>query len=206
MIIVLDREKIQEDVLSEFIIALEHATGCHVKCKEIYELQTDNPKASSVLQIVFGDNYQPPVKKVKQVEKPKRNQTYYKILTGLHTEEEITGGALCHMLKSGRLELGTCLRHPIKGKFTVSKDINSGKYLLLPSPADLPSSNQNPLKSWQVFLPNSNEVSEQITIEEKNHRLLKGEFEPGTILHHPKAGRQLVTGPKGNGQGMKPVE
>jgi hypothetical protein len=60
------------------------------------------------------------------------------------------------------------------------------------------------IKAWRVFLPGSDVISERITIEEKNLRLSKGVFEPGTILHHPLAGRQRVTGAKGSAQGMEP--
>jgi len=72
-------------------------------------------------------------------------------------------------------------------------------------PPNLQRKKYGPIKAWRVFLPSSDGyVSEQITIEEKNLRLARGEFEPGTILHHPKAGRQRVTGAKGSRQGMEP--
>jgi len=58
-------------------------------------------------------------------------------------------------------------------------------------------------RAWRV-LNILGQVVEQITIEEKNRRLAAGEFEPDTILHHPKAGRQRVTGAKGQPQGLEP--
>jgi len=58
-------------------------------------------------------------------------------------------------------------------------------------------------KAWRV-LNVIGQVVEQITIEEKNRRLAAGEFEPDTILHHPRAGRQRVTGAKGQPQGLEP--
>ena len=59
------------------------------------------------------------------------------------------------------------------------------------------------MRAWRI-LNNLGQVVEQISIEEKNRRLSAGEFDPDTILHHPKAGRQRVTGSKGSPQGMVP--
>lgn len=59
------------------------------------------------------------------------------------------------------------------------------------------------MRAWQV-LDILGMVTEQITISEKNRRLAAGEFAPDTILHHPKAGRQRVTGPQGLPQGLEP--
>lgn len=61
------------------------------------------------------------------------------------------------------------------------------------------------IRSWRV-LDRLGNVSEYLTIDEKNRKLAAGEFEEGAILHHPKAGKQLVIGAKGGGQGLKPVE
>ncbi len=70
-------------------------------------------------------------------------------------------------------------------------------------PRILPTA-RRPIKAWRVFLPDSaGVVSEQITIEEKTTRLVRGEFEPGTILHHPRTGRQRVIGSKGYSQGLE---
>ncbi len=67
-----------------------------------------------------------------------------------------------------------------------------------------PATARRPMRAWRVFLPDSaGIVSEQITIEEKALRLAKGEFEPGTILHHPRTGRQRVIGSKGYSQGLE---
>jgi hypothetical protein len=62
---------------------------------------------------------------------------------------------------------------------------------------------RNEMKTWRV-LDKLGMVAEQITIEEKNHRLAAGEFETDTILHHPRAGRQRVTGEKGHPQVLEP--
>lgn len=59
------------------------------------------------------------------------------------------------------------------------------------------------VRSWHVVL-NGQDV-EQITGSEKTRRLNAGEFETGTLLRHPKAGLQHVTGDKGTPQGMEPV-
>jgi hypothetical protein len=56
------------------------------------------------------------------------------------------------------------------------------------------------LKSWRVLDANG-ETIETLTVEEKIHRLNHALFAPGTILHHPKAGKMRVT----NGSGLEPV-
>ena len=63
---------------------------------------------------------------------------------------------------------------------------------------------RKPMRAWRI-LDGTGACVEQITIDEKNRRLATGEFEPGTILHHPRAGRFLVTG-RGPGQGMQQTE
>lgn len=59
------------------------------------------------------------------------------------------------------------------------------------------------IRSWHVLLGGT-EV-EVITISEKNRRLAAGEFDTDTILQHPKAGKQRITGEKGSPQGMEPI-
>ena len=62
---------------------------------------------------------------------------------------------------------------------------------------------RKPISAWQV-LDILGRITENITIDEKNRRLAHGLFSPDTILHHPKAGRQRVTGPQGQPQGLEP--
>jgi hypothetical protein len=66
------------------------------------------------------------------------------------------------------------------------------------------------VRSWEVHVPGVSgkapELPEKITITEKNVRLSKGMFETGTLLRHPSAGWQKVTGEKGTGQGMEPID
>lgn len=84
-----------------------------------------------------------------------------------------------------------------RGKgITVSNKASTFK--LKPSPAQ-------ELKSWRVLDADGNMV-EQLSIEEKNLRLASGAFVEGTILHHPKAGKQRVLGAQGSGQGLMPVD
>ncbi len=61
------------------------------------------------------------------------------------------------------------------------------------------------IKSWRL-LDRVGNVLEFLTIDEKNQRLAAGGFEEGAILHHPKAGKQVVIGAQGSGQGLKPLE
>jgi len=74
----------------------------------------------------------------------------------------------------------------------------------VPEPAPAP----HELQSWGVILPGQNKPDEWITVTDKNLRLAHGDFEPGTMLLHrggsPRL--QLITGDKGTGQGMEPVE
>lgn len=60
-------------------------------------------------------------------------------------------------------------------------------------------------KAWRVFRPGEEVVSEWITVTEKDRRLQAGEFPAGTVIHHPKSGRQLVTGALGEPQRLVPA-
>jgi hypothetical protein len=72
------------------------------------------------------------------------------------------------------------------------------------------------IRSWGVIpaglfdlsSPQTVQPAEWITISEKNSRLAKGEFEPGTVLVHKGnlSKWHRVIGEKGSGQGMEPVE
>jgi hypothetical protein len=84
-------------------------------------------------------------------------------------------------------------------RFIRTRGPNKSKPALTVQPAIV----RNPIRAWCV-LDILGQVVEHISIEEKNRRLAAGEFEPNTILHHPKAGRQRVTGAKGQPQGLEP--
>lgn len=121
MEIKIDCKKVQEDTLSEFIIALENATGCHIECQEFYILVTDDPKAGAILQTVFGGNGSQPITTVKKAKKLKpkkkrRQQLLYTILDGPNAGKEFMGPSLALMIKAGNLAEGTHVSHPVKGK------------------------------------------------------------------------------------------
>jgi hypothetical protein len=65
------------------------------------------------------------------------------------------------------------------------------------------------IRIWEVHVPGISgktlELPEKLTITERNLRLAEGKFAPGTLLRHPKAGWQKVTG-VGPGQGLNPME
>lgn len=67
-----------------------------------------------------------------------------------------------------------------------------------------PEKQHREIRSWHVIV--GDQEIDVIAISEKNRRLNAGEFETGTILSHPRAGRNRVTGEKGQPQGMEPVE
>lgn len=56
------------------------------------------------------------------------------------------------------------------------------------------------IKAWLVTPPWAGSKTEQITADEKNRRLAQGQFDPGTILYHGRAGRLLVIGQRGSEQ------
>jgi hypothetical protein len=66
------------------------------------------------------------------------------------------------------------------------------------------------VKSWEIHIPGvtgkTTDLPERITISEKNARLCSGSFVEGTLLRHPKAGWQRITGKHGVGQGMEPID
>jgi hypothetical protein len=64
---------------------------------------------------------------------------------------------------------------------------------------------RRPCRAWRI-LSIEGEVVEQITIDEKNRRLAAGEFETGTMLHHPRAGTLIVAGEKGSVQEALPED
>ena len=59
------------------------------------------------------------------------------------------------------------------------------------------------IKAWHV-LDADGKVVEKLTISERNNKMARGEFAEGTILRHPRAGKQRITN-SGPGQGMEPA-
>ncbi|PKN92981.1 MAG: hypothetical protein CVU44_11155 [Chloroflexi bacterium HGW-Chloroflexi-6] len=80
----------------------------------------------------------------------------------------------------------------------------SGSWVTAPDPVLPASKEPKEIKAWRVLDADEN-VVEQLTITERNAKMARGEFAEGTILHHPRAGKQRITR-SGPGQGMEPVE
>jgi hypothetical protein len=133
MKVTIDFKNVQEDTLTEVIIALEHARGCQIDCQQSYVLDCPDQTAAAILQTLFGGNGTQPIATNKKVEKKKlekkpkkvkaekkhRTDVRYEILSGPLFGKLLTGGALGGMLKAGNLAAGTALSHPERGKLIV---------------------------------------------------------------------------------------
>jgi hypothetical protein len=148
MRIEIDFKNVQEDTLAELCVALENSIpGCEIKSQEIYILETNSPKAASILHSLFsGNNTQvaETEKKEKKEKKPKKEKSKqtirtmnfipYTFLDGPRSGQTITGGALGRMLKAGNLAAGARLSHPRRGELVVVTN-GQGTFTLQAVPA-----------------------------------------------------------------------
>jgi hypothetical protein len=141
MEIKLDCKKVDEDQLTELIIALEHITGCRVEVSEVFVLQVNDPEVAAILQTVFsGDHQQPespkdqPKKKgkIQRAQRP-RSDVRYEVLNGPYQGKHLMGTGLSKMLKAHTIPPGTNLHHPEKGDFLVMENYLLSKF---PKPVD----------------------------------------------------------------------
>jgi hypothetical protein len=115
----------------------------------IYEAESENPKALTILQEIFSENGPAPEveKPVEKVSKPGKKEKNGIIHRAYHTRkderyevlyspnadligQEFLTGPLTMKLKAGKIPESTSLRHPSKGIFTV-EDV-AGKLQLTP--------------------------------------------------------------------------
>lgn len=175
--------------MRDLAAAMGRATGAPVHVARQYVVTSDSPVCLQALETLLGEPSR------KQLPAPQE----------LPTKRKYTpraGKVIARPVDGGFLP-GPAPTAIIEGRVLGPGEGLHGKSPLEYKPVKLAPAPLREIKAWHVII--DNRETEIITISEKNRRLAAGEFEAGTILRHPKAGNQCVTGPKGQPQGMEPA-
>lgn len=200
--IILDGDQVDEAKLQSLISAMALATGADIDMHKCFLIASDRPECLGALKSMFGGNLviiareaQPELigesdvkrkpqrgRRPKQLQQPVIKPDSHGVIPFEKEEVKGTGERPTPELKT----------------------ITSTRPVMSTSPVRLnPLRQHREIRSWHVWV-NDKEV-DVITISEKNRRLNCGEFETGTIISHPKAGKNRITGEMGEPQGMEPI-